>query len=204
MSKKKKFQSLEEGIILLQKEAKDAHLSIEEILHILSGKGRSLILILLSIPFCQPIQIPGSSIPFGIAIACIGIRIAFGKHNWLPKTILKKKVSSHHLMKITDKVLIIIRKIKRLLHPRLLWLCNSSYMEKTNGFMIFLLGCFLALPLPIPFSNITAAWAIFLIALGMLEDDGLFILFGHLFFLITIAVFLFIGFTAKSLFQAVL
>ncbi|MDP1608463.1 MAG: exopolysaccharide biosynthesis protein [Chlamydiales bacterium] len=201
MTKTKKFRTLEKGILLLRRKAKISPLSVAEILSLLSGKGRSLILIVLSIPFCQPIQIPGLSIPFGLAIAFIGLRIVFGKRIWLPKKLLAKKVSSSTFEKITDKTLILVRKLKSWIHPRLIGMCHSSFMEKVNGLIIFILGILLAFPLPIPLSNLTAAWSIFLVALGMLEDDGVFILIGYLVSLLTVGFFLLMGLTAKNIFQ---
>lgn len=199
MVKIKEFRTLEEGILLLRQEAKVAPLSIAEILRILSGKGRSLILILLSVPFCQPIQIPGLSIPFGLAIAFIGLRTTFGKRIWLPKKLLEKKIPSPTFEKITDKTLALVRKIKSWIHPRFIWMCHSSCMEKANGLIIFVLGIFLAFPLPIPLSNLTAAWSIFLVALGMLEDDGVFVLIGYLVSLLTVAFFLLMGLYTNEL-----
>lgn len=197
----KKFRTLKEAILLVQQEAKHASLSIGEILHILSGKGRPLILILLSMPFCQPIQIPGLSTPFGIAIACIGLRIAFGKGIWLPRKLLAKHIPLITFQKIMDKTLVVIEKIGPWIHPRLIGMCHSPYMEKTNGVIIFILGAFLALPLPIPLSNLTAAWSLLLVSLGMLEDDGIFILTGYLVSSLTVLFFLLMGITAKSILQ---
>lgn len=201
MVKIKKFRTLEEGILLLRQEGKDSPLSIGEILRILSGKGRSLILILLSMPFCQPIQIPGVSLPFGLAIAFIGLRIVFGKRIWLPQKLLAKKIPPHTFKKITDKTVALVRKIKSWIYPRLIWMCHSPVMEKGNGLIIFILGIFLALPLPIPLSNLTAAWSIFLVAFGMLEDDGVLVLMGYLLSLLTVIFFLLMGVTIKNIFQ---
>ena len=63
-------------------------------------------------------------------------------------------------------------------------------MHIINCLAICILGIFLALPLPIPLSNLTAAWSIFLIALGILEDDGVFVLIGYLISFLTIIVFI--------------
>ena len=86
--------------ILLSKLHEKPCLSVREILTILSGKGRLLLLIMLSIPFCQPIHIPGFSTPFGILIAFIGFRIAFGKHIWLPRKVMSRCISSKTIRKI--------------------------------------------------------------------------------------------------------
>lgn len=201
MIKIKEFQTLEQGILLLKEQAQSKPITIGEILRILSGKGRPLLLILLSLPFCQPLQIPGLSLPFGLAAAFIGLRMAFGKHVWLPQKLLTKSISHRTLKTITDKTLLITNKIKPWIHPRLYWLCHSPIMEKVNGIMVFIMGLFLALPLPIPLSNLTAAWSIFLLSLGILEDDGVFVLIGYAMFILTISFFLLIAFSINIFFN---
>lgn len=199
MREAKKVITLEEGILLLQEESKKGSISLGTILRILSGRGRALILILLSLPFCQPLQIPGLSIPFGLAISFVGLRIAFGKHIWLPKKVLEKTLTQKMLQKITDKALILVKKIKRWVHPRLKWLCHLSAMKKVNSLAIFLLGICLALPLPVPFTNLTAAWAIFSLSLGILEDDGVLILVGYFFALLTVVLIALIAFSIEKM-----
>jgi hypothetical protein len=49
------------------------------------------------------------------------------------------------------------------------------------------------LSLPIPFSNSLPAWAVVLLAVGMLEKDGLCVLLGHL---TAVATWIFIGLTS--------
>lgn len=199
--KLRKFLTLEEGIAILQQQAEHQSLSLGKILKILSGKGLSLLLILLSLPFCQPFQIPGFSTPFGMAIAFIGLSMALGKHVWLPKKLLSKEISSEIIQKITTKALVWIKKIRCWLHPRLHWFCHSPFMEFMNGLCIALLGGILALPLPIPFSNLAAAWSIFLLSLGMLEDDGACILIGYVFFLLTLGFLVAMVFALKSIYS---
>lgn len=194
----KDYLSLEKRVLLLKQAAERTSLSMDDILGILSGKGRMLILILLSLPFCQPLQIPGLSIPFGLIIAFIGIRIAFGKHIWLPKRILSKTIRSSTLIKIIDKALWLIKKMKRWTHPRMTWMITHPMMQVVNGLIFCILGLGLALPLPIPFTNLGTAWSIFLIALGLIEDDGIFILIGYLMALLTLLFLIFIGISMET------
>lgn len=160
----KKFRTLEDEILLLQQEGKNKSLSIAEILEVMAGKGRPLVLILLSLPFCQPIQIPGLSTAFGLAIAFIGLRISLQTKIWLPKALMDRTIPSHTLMKVTESSLHLIRKMKRWVHPRFMWICHSSFMEMMHGIMVVMLGILLALPIPVPMSNLTAAWSILLIS----------------------------------------
>ena len=192
--------NLEGGILALQDRAKEGPLSLGEILSTLSGKGRCLILILLSIPFCQPIIIPGFSIPFGLVIALIGMLLAFRKQIWLPERLLAKKIPQETLKKMTASAQKLVRKMQRWISPRFNGLCQSSFMQMTNGLLIVGLGIFLALPLPIPFSNLTAAWAIFLIALGIMEGDGLLVLIGYALSILTLIILIFIILSIKHLF----
>lgn len=198
--------TIENDFLTLRQRSKESELSMGDILEILGVKGPLLMIILLSLPFCQPIQIPGFSTPFGLAIAFLGLRMVFGKYSWLPKKILEKKISSGTLQKITEKALWFVKKAKRWTYPRLTWLSEYSMMQIVNGLLIFVLGICLALPLPIPFSNLTAAWSILLLSFGLIEKDGVLILIGYLaslatffFFVITILINLkLIGFIADK------
>ena len=51
----------------------------------------------------------------------------------------------------------------------------------------------LLLPLPVPFSNVIPAWGVMLIAGGLLERDGAFIIAGYGASLLTVAFFVAIG-----------
>lgn len=153
--------------------------SIRQIFQTLSGKGRLLVLVLLSLPFCQPLQIPGLSTPFGLAIAFVGGRLAFGQQMWLPRKLLEITVPVKTVHSIAEHALKVMQKMGKWIRPRWFWCHDTVGMRVLNGLLLAGLGLFLALPLPIPFSNLAAAWAIVFIAFGLLEDDGLVICIGY-------------------------
>lgn len=189
MSKRYQFRTLGESLEILEKTIEStSEISIREIFTILSGRGRPLFLILLSLPFCQPIQIPGLSVPFGIVIAFIGLRMVLGKGIWLPKRFLQITVHTQTLKKIVNKTKGLIKKVKPWTHARLDWVCNSLIMKIVNGLIIVVLGLFLALPLVIPASNLIAAWLILLLAFGFLEDDGLLVLIAESLILLIVMI----------------
>ncbi len=196
-----KNRDLEESLaVLTQKSQGKSAISIGEILEVLPGKGRVLILIFLSLPFCQPLQIPGLSTPFGLMVAFIGFRITFGKRAWLPKSVLSKTIPSATIQKISQKCFKIMKKMTRLIHPRLKWLFEHKIMRIANGLLIVFLGIVLALPLPIPLTNLTAGWAIFLMSIGLLANDGVFILMGYFISLLIIAFFILLAFSIRLIF----
>ncbi len=188
------------GFFRLDEKGKSSSISIGEILNILSEKGQSLIILFSSLPFCQPLQIPGLSTPFGLAIAFIGLKMAFGKYAWLPKGILAKSITPQTLQKISEKLLWLLKKMNYWIYPRITWLCYYPAMQIINGLLISILGILLALPLPIPFSNLMAAWPILFIGLGLLKDDGIFILIGYFVSLFTFGYFIAIVLSIKLIF----
>jgi hypothetical protein len=112
MKKNKDYPSIEDDILLLQQKGKNSSISIEEILQGLSGRWQPMILLFLSLPFCQPIQIPGLSTPFGIAIAFVGLKMIFGRYVWLPKSLLTKTITPETMQKITEKILWLLKKLQ--------------------------------------------------------------------------------------------
>lgn len=190
---KHKPASLEQSIKHLLKKAHQQPISFKFLFETLSGKGRYLILLLLSLPFCQPIPLPGLSTIFGILIALIGISITMGRHVILPKAFLKRKVSHKAIESIAKKALWLVKKIKPLLHRRLELFVYQPAFRILNGVLIIFLGLFLALPIPIPLTNLIPGWIIFIMALGLLEDDGLMILIAYsILFLVFLLLFYFI------------
>lgn len=168
---------IENSFLLLKKA--DSDLTIAEVLKILAGRGYPLLLILFSLPFCQPIQIPGLSTPFGILIGFIGLRIAFGHRVWLPKYILEKKLSKEVIHQMSSKGLWLTQKISKFTFARWKLISQNPLFQVINGLVVAILGLILALPLPIPLSNIICAWAILFMSIGLLEDDGIFITLAY-------------------------
>jgi hypothetical protein len=76
-----------------------------------------------------------------------------------------------------------------LLRPRLLWITSTPRREQFHGIPIVICASMLLLPLPIPFSNVIPAWGIMLMAGGLLERDGAFIVAGYVAALLTIVFF---------------
>ena len=175
------YKTVEESLEELEKITSNGYVTVEDCIRTLSGKGRALLLLCLSFPFCLPIQLPGLSIVFGLCIAFLGLRTAFGKHIWLPKKILKAKLRTTFLKKIIKKSSFLFQKARRWIHPRWPFFVHTSPMPLFHGLLLFLLGLLLALPLPIPFSNLIVAWPTLLLSLGLLEDDGLFVLVSYVF-----------------------
>lgn len=175
--KRESFSDLLQKV--LDQAQKNEVVTYKQLFSILAGKGYAALLILLSLPFCFPVQIPGFSTPFGLTLAFIGLRIAFGRRPWWPKWLLKKEISGKSLQNLVAKAMGFVKDLQKVIKPRLLFLTAHPALYRLNGILVFLLALLLSLPLPIPLTNMLAALPIFCIGLGLLEDDGIALLTGY-------------------------
>ncbi len=168
---------IEKSFKELIEKSEEKTLTLQEISQVLSQKTRPIFILFLSLPFCIFLPFPGFSIPFGLAIMFFSLRILLRKKTYLPKKFLRKKISSKILKKIAKKGIWLLKKSKHFLHPRFSWFFKPLGYQISAAFLL-LMGFFLALPFPIPFTNVLPAWSIFLISLGLIEEDGLFVFLG--------------------------
>jgi hypothetical protein len=157
----------------------DESLTLAELNRALKARGSAMLLILLALPFCF-VAIPGLSVPFGIAIGCIGVCIAIGHEPWLPQFVMSRRLSGARSRQLLAAGIKVAHKLERFATPRLTFLHAGPAMPRLIGLGIVIASLGLMLPLPIPFSNSIPAWAIVLLAIGKMEQDGLLVLLGHL------------------------
>ena len=165
----------------LLREAAGRSMTLGELEQILQGRGFGMFLLLLALPFTFPIAVPGLSVPFGIVIMLIGLRLAAGRKPWLPGFILRREIKYAVLEKIIRVGLKLAVKMERVVKPRMHFLQRWPGMLNLIGLGIASGGLLLALPLPplIPFSNTIPAFAVLFLTAGMIERDGLLVLLGH-------------------------
>ena len=164
---------------MLHARVKGKSLTLDELKQLLNGRGSAMLLILLALPFCF-IAIPGLSTPFGIAICLIGAFLMIGREPWLPRFIMHRRLSTIRLSQLLTAAIKMAHQLEKFVRPRLAFLHAGPGMLRLIGLGIVIAGLGLMLPLPIPFSNNIPAWAIVLLAIGMMEKDGLCVLLGHL------------------------
>ncbi len=153
-------------------------ISFEQILNAIHQRGSPALLFILALPFVFS-PLPGLSTPIGIIIALFGLRMMLDKHLLLPQWLLKKTIPRSTYERIVQKVVPWIKRIEKLLHPRIRFLHSWPMFRMANSIAISSNGILLALPLPFPFTNNIPALATVLLSLGMMEEDGLFILSGY-------------------------
>jgi hypothetical protein len=166
----------------LREEAAGRSLTIGELEQILQGRGFALFILLFSLPFCTPIALPMLSIPFGVVIMFLGLRIAFGRKPSLPAFILSKRVDYAILDRIIIVGLKLCKWMEKVARPRMHFLQRWPGMINLIGFGIASGGLQLLLPLPplIPLSNTLPAISVVLLTAGLIERDGVFVVCGYI------------------------
>ena len=193
-------ERLSDALRRLLDEADGRPLMIREMVEILPGRGLQFVVILLCLPFLAPVTLPGISIPFGLAIALCGVRIAFGHKPWLPAFILNRRISYSVLEKMVHFGCRIYEKVEKVIRPRLGFFLAGPGMGMVNGLAIALSGLFLSLPIPPPFplTNTIPGFAIIFLSLGLMERDGGLILCGYVLTLIAAIYVTLIGLLGKA------
>lgn len=173
---------------------------VREILEHTHGRGLQTIAIVLCLPFLSPVSVPFLSIPFGIAIAICGLRIAFRRGPWLPEIVLSKKIPFAILEKMLHFGIRIHIKLETFLRPRLTTVVDSHIGTLAAGFGVALAAFFLSLPIPPPFplTNTIPGFAIILLCLGTLERDGLIAIIGYALTLVAAIYVSIIAFVGKA------
>lgn len=145
---------------------------------VLQGRSLHLLLIILALPFCLPIPLPGLSTPFGVVILLLGLRLTFRSSNTLPGEVRRRRLPGRTFAAVLRSVAGVLAVLETLLAPRFSWLIDHRLGRRTAGLIIFICGSLLLLPLPVPFSNFFPAATVVLLACAMVERDGLVAVLG--------------------------
>ena len=193
-------ERISDALRRLLREANGQAMTVREMVKILHGRGLQFVVILLCLPFLAPVTIPGISMPFGLAIALSGLRIAFGHRPWLPEFILNHRISFPVLEKMVHFGCAIYEKVEKVIRSRLCVLLDGPGMGMMIGLAIALSGLFLSLPIPPPFplTNTIPGFAIICLSLGLMERDGALILCGYALTVIAAIYVGLIGFLGKA------
>lgn len=194
---------LSEEFALILREFEVETVTLREVMAMLHGRGYVLLVMLLALPFCTPIPLPGLSTPLGLIIALIGARLAFGAKPWLPGRLLDTRLPPPMFAKVFSAARRIVLWFEKFLRPRMLWTTGSPRFEQAHAVPIVLCALMLLLPLPVPFSNVLPAWGVLLLAGGLLERDGAFIVAGYVTTALGLVFFGLIAFLGKGAFDAI-
>ncbi len=172
-------QRLSEAFRAVEAMANEGSPTLGAIVQEMGRRGHAMVILFLTLPFSLPLPVWGLSTPFGLVIALTALHMMLTQRLWLPRRLAARTVRAETVRAIAAAAQRVLTRMERYIRPRGRFLYANAAMVRFNGLLIFLAAVFLALPLPIPGTNLAPSWVILLICIGTLEEDGLLVALGY-------------------------
>lgn len=159
---------------------------LRQLLDALGDRSMASALLLLTVPQVLPIPLLISNL-LALPIVAVAVQIMLGQRSlWLPNWLLDKPVGRERLEQICEKVVPPLRRVERLIRPR-----YANIWARDGGRLLGLACIAIALVsvAPLPFTGWVPGWALLLIALGLLQHDGLVVFVGLAIGTVAVAIF---------------
>ncbi|MGL6289637.1 MAG: exopolysaccharide biosynthesis protein [Silanimonas sp.] len=149
-------------------------------------------LVVLCLPFLQPISLGPLSTIGGLALAGIGWQLARGDARpWLPEKLSQAPLDAKQWGQLATAARKVLGWAGKLVRPRLGHWTEGRRGHRIAGSLVIVAALLLAIPVAgIPFNNLLPALAIVCAALALMADDGLMFLFAVFWLLVTIGYFI--------------
>ncbi len=152
-------------------------ISLAEVMAVLGERGFGLLLLVFTLPNAVPVPAPpGVSAILAIPLIFVAAQMVLGLDRpRLPARLRRMSVSQERLSQMLNRAGPLLERIENRLRPRHAALTGAR-AERILGLICLLLA--LVMSLPIPMGNAPVAWALVVIALGLIERDGVFTVLG--------------------------
>lgn len=147
---------------------------IHDLLRELDHRAIAAMLFIFAVPNTIPVP-PGVSGVLGAPLIFLAAQLMLGRAPWLPGLISDRSFARADFEKVVNRVGPWLQKAERLMRPRLEMLAKPPAEYMVGGLALLLS---IVLFLPIPLGNMLPAIAICILALGLIERDGLWVLIG--------------------------
>jgi len=147
---------------------------VSDLFHAMEDRAAVALILLFALPNLVPVP-PGTSTILGTPLLFLTIEWALGKRPWLPGALARRSMSRIKFASMVHRAAPWMERVDRLLKPRFPVFACPTAARPAAALCVILA---LIIVLPIPLGNMPPAWAISLIALGMLRRDGIWVLAG--------------------------
>ncbi len=151
-------------------------ISVGDLLAALGDRAIGALMFFFAAPNILPVP-PGVSTLLGAPLLFLSAQLMLGMRPWLPGVITRRSISRDDLATLVRRIVPWLAKAEKLLKPRAAVLVRPP-VEYVVGLVCLVLAAILMLPIPL--GNTLPALAISLLALGVLERDGVWIAIGLL------------------------
>jgi hypothetical protein len=150
--------------------------SVAEIVDALDARSFGLAVLLFSLPSVVPMP-PGVPTVVGIILLIVSVQMVFGREDlWLPGILAKRTFPRKSLVAAFEGLAPKLAWLERLMKPRLLFMTGKAGTI-VIGVIVLIMAIVLILPLP-PGGNFPPALACTVLAMGLIQRDGIVVLLG--------------------------
>ena len=161
--------------------------TLGEVFERIGDRGFGLLILVLSLPSALPVPAPGYSTPFGMLLAILALQMMAGRRTpWLPRRAAGIKLRGHFVESMLTFLGKFFGKAEFLIKPRLRWVNSHGGLFSLGALVLIMAGLMI---LPIPLTNTAPAFVIFLIGVGLSEEDGAFCLLAAVLGVLAVAVY---------------
>ncbi len=161
-------------------------LTIGELIIALRNRVFGVGILIFAIPNIFPMP-PGVPAAMGAVLMLLGGQLALGWNSiWLPKKLSNRSIPRESLKRIANRAVPWIQKFEKVSKPRL-DAFTTPIAVRWVGAVVFILGLVLLMPFPF-LGNIPPGAAACVFGLGLVERDGLIVLFGYLASLVALGI----------------
>lgn len=184
------LRRLSEELHELAERFREETVTLQEVMSTLGDRATGLTIVILALPFCAPISIPGLSIPFGAVIFALAMSLVLGVPAWLPARLLAVRLPPRFFRVVLEGASKFIGWIEHRLRPRWPWLIGRRWLRQVHALGVASGALLLLLPLGgVPFTNTLPALVVVVGMLGLMERDGAAVAAAHGLLLATLAYF---------------
>lgn len=167
-------QSLSHALIAAVGDGTDDYISLADLVAGIKTRALALLLVLFSLPNILP-ALPGTSAITGAPLVLLTLQMMLGQGVWLPRVVANRAVPRAGFLAILARAQPYFNRVEKMLRPRQLWL-TSPFAQRVLGGLMLALSVIIMLPIPL--ANALPGLAILIIAMGIAERDGYFVLAG--------------------------
>ena len=180
----------------LAESATGGAVSLDWIMGQLHERAFGLFLLVLALPCCIPF-LYGIPQIVSLPLMFVSAQILMGRQTpWLPERLAARTVSAEGLENLADRAGPWLRRIEAFSRPRQAhW--TRAPLDRIVGLALVLFSASILVPLP--GTNTVPGIAVVLVAMGLLQRDGLLVILGMLLGTVWIASLIFAGATLVSL-----
>lgn len=138
--------------------------------------GLAVVMLLFALPPGLPLPATGVGTVLGWPVLFASVQLVMGRKSlWLPKWIAKKQMKMSIIRKAIHWIVPRMETVEHLIRPRMLWL-SKGLSERLFGLMCVI--CTISVLIPLPLTNTIPSAGTAIMAVGLLERDGLVMLLG--------------------------